>query len=341
MPVLPVSDFSSLAFLGSALGHAGLALVFLLLHLLCWPLIRPSAPFLWQLAEKAGEEIDRRLNRDSRSPRELFYRGLLVAVLMISFGVVIGKAAGSAAMHPFGWLVTLVLLSLSVSVMGPLKLLRLVAVAKDEKSRKQAATLLQPLLKDDLGGADEYTLARRAIEVGALGVNKFFVAPLFWFILTGPVGLGVYVMIAALYDAYGVNDSRHLMFAGIVRGLEKALDFVPARIAALLIALAAVFVSRAAPLEGLRIAFTQAGKYRSTNRGWLIAAMAGGLGVTLGGPLRHRRGHTIEHGWIGPAKASARIQSPDVQRAALMQIVAFLLGMTLLTAIIYVNSYYT
>ena len=341
MSVLSTIGISSLDFIGADLGHAGMAVLFLLLHLLCWPLIRPGAPFLWQLAEKAGEEIDRRLNRDSRSPRELFYRGVFVAVLMVLFGVIIGKTAVSAALHPFGWVVTLVLLSLSVSVMGPLKLLRLVAAAKDEKARKQAAMLLQPLLKDDLSGADEYTLARRAIEVSALGLNKFFVAPLFWFILTGPIGLAVYVMIAALYDAYGVDDSRHLMFAGIVRGLERALDFIPARLAALLIALAAIFVSRAAPLEGLRIAFTQARRYKSTNRGWLIAAMAGGLGVTLGGPLKHRRGHTIEHGWIGPAKSSARIAHGDVQRAALMHLVTFLLGMTLLTMSIYVNSYFT
>lgn len=341
MPVSSLPDFSAIAFLGDNLGALGLGLLFLLVHLLSWPLIRPAAPFLWQLAEKAGEEIDRRLNRDSRSQRELFYRGLLVAALMILFGVIIGKAAVSAATHPFGWLVTLLLLSLSVSVLGPLKLLRLVAAAKDEKARLQVRAMMQPLLKDDLSSADEYTLARRAIELSALGLNKFFVAPLFWFILTGPIGLSVYVMVAALYDAYGADDSRHLMFAGIVRGLERALDFIPARLAAVLIALAAIFVSRAAPLQGLRVAFSQARQYKSVNRGWLIAAMAGGLGVTLGGPLKHRRGHTIEHGWIGPAKSSARIAQADVQRAALLHTVTFLLGMTLLSVAVYVKSYYS
>jgi cobalamin biosynthesis protein CobD/CbiB len=64
-----------------------------------------------------------------------------------------------------------------------------------------------------------------------------------------------------------------------------------------------------------------------------IAALAGALGVTLGGPRRHENGHTIGHGWIGPAGTSARLGTAEVRRGALLLMVVFMIAIALVAGI--------
>lgn len=321
------------------IGASGIALVFVLLHLLTGLFMPAKPPFLWHLVERAGEEIDRRLNKPERGMRALFYRGLGVAAVMAVFGLLIGAAFENIRRYDYGWIAVLALLFMTVNLMGLLRVMQQVAGKLEAGDAKAAAQILQPFVKDDVAGADTHTLARRAIETSAISLNNFFIAPLFWFVLFKTPGLAVYVMTLALYDAYGSNDSKHMMFGGIIRGLERALDYIPARITALLIIVASLFVSRANPARGLSIAMGQARQYRSVNRGWLVAAMAGGLGVTLGGPLRHRRGYTLEHGWIGPAKSSAKVTSADVRRAAMLHFVVLLCSIVALSLAVYLLGY--
>jgi adenosylcobinamide-phosphate synthase len=82
----------------------------------------------------------------------------------------------------------------------------------------------------------------------------------------------------------------------------------------------------------LTTAFQQAGNYRSIYAGWPVAAMAGGLGVTLGGPLRYENGFIMENKWIGSKESSARLSVADLKRAALLYFVFFLCVVVFISA---------
>jgi cobalamin biosynthesis protein CobD/CbiB len=58
--------------------------------------------------------------------------------------------------------------------------------------------------------------------------------------------------------------------------------------------------------------------------GGVLAVLAGGLGVVLGGPVRYSSDDVEDHGWIGPEKASARLVPEDLIRAAMLQYVFFI-----------------
>lgn len=314
-----------------AAGPVAFILLFCVLHLLLSPLVPPRPPALWYLAERAGEELVRRLHKP-RSARELFFRGTLLPLVMAGLGLLIGLAAVNLAQHPFGWVATLALLFACVSPLAPVKLLQKVARAAGPVDRAAVAVLLRPLLRDRFDHTDEHALARRGLETAATHLNLFFVMPVLWFIVGGAPLLMVTVMLSAVaVAAESAADGSHGQpFVRSVRAVASIFEAIPAWITGLLIILAATFVSRSWPLRALRVAVTQTGQCRPRRQGMPIAALAGALGVTLGGPRRHENGHTIAQGWIGPKDSSARIPVADLQRAALIGMVVFLVITALL-----------
>ncbi len=325
--VLPFALPTTLAFFMSVAGFVGLALVFLLLHLVLSPFARPRPPALWLLAERASEELVRRLNKKNRSARELVARGIFLTLAMAGFGVLIGIAAQRLAQYPLGWIATFLLLCVTVSAMGPIRLLQRGARAEAPIDRAAVSSLLRPIVRDSFDHADAHTLARRTLETGVVGANLFFIMPLFWFLLGGAPAMMVAVMVSALAVAAedtADGDARQ-PFVRVVRGISGWFEIIPAWISGLLVSCAALFVSRAKPARALSVMFAQARTFRPRRQGVPVAALAGALGVTLGGPRRHENGHTVAHGWVGAKGTSARVPRGDLQRAALVQLVVFML----------------
>ncbi len=96
----------------------------------------------------------------------------------------------------------------------------------------------------------------------------------------------------------------------------EALDFVPSRIAGLIVALAAVFAPTALPHRGLTAALGSAR--------WPEAAFAGALGLALVGPSRGGA-------WLG--RGRARATPLDVGRALLLYGVAYLVFVAAVAAL--------
>ncbi len=314
-----------LSFFLDAVGPVALVLLFCVLQMIAYPLARPRPPALWHLAQRAGEELVRRLNRP-RSAREMFFRGALLPIVMVGCGLLFGFAAQNIQQYPFGWCATLILMLACVSPLSPVKLLQKVAKAKGPVDLAAAGVLLRPVLRDSFDHTDAHTLARRALETGVMQLNIFFVMPLFWFLIGGAPLMMTAVMLSAVAIAAerAADGTAHQPFVRMVRGIASLFEAVPGWLTGLLIILAATFVSRSWPLRALRVAVTQTACYHPRRQGMPIAALAGALGVTLGGPRRHENGHTIAQGWIGPKNSSARITTGDTQRAALIIFVVFL-----------------
>jgi adenosylcobinamide-phosphate synthase len=74
------------------------------------------------------------------------------------------------------------------------------------------------------------------------------------------------------------REPRFLRFGAFAARTDDVLNFIPARIAAIGIALAG-----GAPARALRVARSDAGRHASPNAGWPEAALAAVLGVRLGG----------------------------------------------------------
>jgi adenosylcobinamide-phosphate synthase len=141
---------------------------------------------------------------------------------------------------------------------------------------------IRALVGRDPERLDRNDLLRAAIESIAENCNDGFVAPLLFLVVAGPVGAVVYKALNTLDSMIGYRSTRYLYFGRVSARLDDAANFIPARFAALAICFAAAFVTRRAK-ESIKTCRSDGHKQESPNSGYPEAAMAGALGIELGG----------------------------------------------------------
>jgi adenosylcobinamide-phosphate synthase len=105
--------------------------------------------------------------------------------------------------------------------------------------------------------------------------------------------------------------------------LDDVLNLVPARLAGLFLVAAASLVPSGDASGAWRAMRRDAGKHRSPNAGWPEAAMAGALGLALGGPRRYAE-TTVDDPWIGDGRTRATGQ--DIEAALSVYVAACLIN---------------
>lgn len=181
----------------------------------------------------------------------------------------------------------------------------------------EAYAVIRALEADDLGLArkrlarivgrdtahlDEAEISRAVIETLAESACDGIVAPLFWLAAGGVPTAMAYKAINTLDSMIGHPEPPYLNFGRVAARLDDAANFLPARLTALGI-VAAAQVRGLNPASAHRIWMRDGDKHASPNAGQSEAAMAGALGVRLGGrswydgyvheaPLLHAEGRT-------------------------------------------------
>ncbi len=175
------------------------------------------------------------------------------------------------------------------------------------------AAVCDPLLRADLPKArkalsmivgrktedlQESGIAAAALESLAENASDGVVAPLFWGVIFGLPGLAGYKAINTLDSMIGHKSTRYLDFGRFSAKLDDLVNWIPARLCALLIWLGG---GRAGSIRTLA---SQARHHRSPNAGWPETAMAFALGVRLSGPRIYAEG-TSDEPWLNADGASA------------------------------------
>jgi adenosylcobinamide-phosphate synthase len=170
---------------------------------------------------------------------------------------------------------------------------------------------LNHLCGRDPSSLDEPELARATVESVAENTSDAVVAPLFWGAMAGLPGLLAYRAVNTLDAMVGHRSARYARFGTASARLDDLLNLAPAR-------LTGAFTIVAAPLAGgsraeaLRVWRRDRNDHPSPNSGQCEAAMAGALGVRLGGRNVYF-GRTETRPLLGDGP---RPSSADVRRAA-------------------------
>ena len=146
---------------------------------------------------------------------------------------------------------------------------------------------LRALVSRDTSKLTSSQMSSSAIESVAEGLCDSVVAPLFYFLLLGVPGAFAYRAVNTLDSMIGYRGKYEYLGKFAAR-LDDVLNFIPARLAALFIILAACFwgKSRAA----WHIARRDHNLTSSPNAGWPMAAMAGALELRLEKPEHYALG---------------------------------------------------
>ncbi|WP_435005790.1 adenosylcobinamide-phosphate synthase CbiB [Tundrisphaera lichenicola] len=141
---------------------------------------------------------------------------------------------------------------------------------------------LSRIVGRDTAHLDDSEIARACIETVGENTNNAVVAPLFWFAIGGPAGLWAYKAVNTLDGKVGHRSLRYRYLGRFSARIDDLANLIPARMTWLLIALAATLVGERG-LAALRIGWRDGRKHPGSNAAWGEAAIAGALGVRLGG----------------------------------------------------------
>jgi adenosylcobinamide-phosphate synthase len=238
---------------------------------------------------------------------------LLLAGAAVTLGVAAAAALGgwaialaSAQLGLAGVLLEALALKATLAVRGLAAAATQVASALDRGDLVAARAIVGThLVSRPTAGLDATAVASAAIESVAENVTDALVAPLVAYLVLGLPGAAAYRAINTADAMIGYRDGVLEHFGKIAARLDDALYFVPARLAAVALIVAAPLGS-GAPAAALATAWREHGRTASPNAGWTMAAMAGALGLVLEKPGHYR---------LGARSAARRPAVPDIARS--------------------------
>lgn len=254
-----------------------------------------------------------RLNRPS-SPARL--QKLLGAVSLIFWLTGVGACGGLVSWLCGGsYAGELILAALASSLLAQRSLYEHVRAVADALERdslvaaRGAVSQIVGRITDDL---DRAGVARAAIESLAENFSDGVVAPAFWLAAGGLTGAMLYKTINTADSMIGHRTPRFINFGWASARLDDLVNLPAARLSALLLVLAASFDGVASARDAWKAAWRDAPKHVSPNAGWPEAAIAGALGLKLGGPRVYGQ-DAVDGAFMGDGRRAATCE--DIRRA--------------------------
>lgn len=180
---------------------------------------------------------------------------------------------------------------------------------------------LSYLVGRDTHNLDEKEVVRALVETVAENTSDGVIAPLFYLAIGGPPLAMAYKAVNTLDSMVGYKNERYLYFGRASATLDDIANYIPARLTAVLIMLAA-FVLRKDWRGAGRITLRDRRNHPSPNSGYPEAAVAGAIGRRLGG-LSYYAGIPNNKPFIGDEHGE--FQVGDVKDAGRLMITSSIL----------------
>ena len=134
----------------------------------------------------------------------------------------------------------------------------------------------------DTDKLDEPEIVRATVETIAENTVDGIISPLFFFLIGGlPLAI-VYRAANTMDSMIGYKNDKYLYFGRIAAKLDDVLNYIPARLTALLFIVSAIIL-RLDYKNSITMMKRDANKHPSPNGGYAEATVAGALNIRLGG----------------------------------------------------------
>ncbi|WP_039018938.1 adenosylcobinamide-phosphate synthase CbiB [Halocynthiibacter namhaensis] len=267
-----------------------------------WSKIPHPAVMMGKLIDWA----DQRFNDDDDDEATRKVNGILVCLGLVASMFALALIICSL---PLGWYISVFVGAFLLAQRSLIQHVQAVADAL-RMSTADARIMVGRIVGRDTNGMSREGVARSAIESAAENFSDGLVAPLFWFVVAGLPGLLIYKIVNTADSMIGYRTPRHNSFGWACARLDDVLNWIPARLTALIILLAARVTAKFTDIR------TDAIKHRSPNAGWPEAAMARALGVALAGP-RSYEGEMRDFPWVNE-QGRQNANEADIEAACLV-----------------------
>jgi adenosylcobinamide-phosphate synthase len=202
-----------------------------------------------------------------------------------------------------------------------------------------ARAAISRLAGRDTAPLDLAACRRAAIESLSENLSDGFVSPLFWYVAAGLPGIVLFKIASTMDSMVGYKTPRYLRFGWCGARLDDVMNFLPARMTWLLIAVVAVFIPGCSPKKALAVGWRQHAILPGPNAGWGEAATAGAIARKLIGPI-WANGALVTDVWLGDSGDAPAGDTMDMRRACLLIGATGLLSTALAIALTYLCQSY-
>lgn len=239
----------------------------------------------WHPVRLIGRLIKRLENKLNTAKLNKIFCGAVLVILVVGLTVfgVGGMLRLARLIHPFlFYIVSTLFIYFSLSIRS--LAVEAVKIYKNLKSGdiQKARDNLSMIVGRDTKKLNEQEIIRATVETVAESTMDGIIAPLFYAFLGGPIIVWVYKAINTLDSMVGYRNERFKEFGYVSAKLDGLLNFIPSKITCFLISVSILCCGKRW-FNSLK----EAGRYLlngpGVNSDAVEAAMAGGLGVQLGG----------------------------------------------------------
>lgn len=248
---------------------------------------------------KAISNTERFLRGHFSTPQEEKLAGIILVLIIVvpvfTVTLLLHKAILWVSYNFFmllGMLLLIYLIASTIAVRELLTAAKLVIESVKDGSLEAAQCKLSMIVGRDTANLSEEDILRATIETLAENLSDGIIAPVFYLSVGGLPAAVTYKAINTMDSMVGYKNERYRHFGRAAARLDDLANYIPARISGFVI-IASVFIitlfkdaKNAISVAGRswKIMFRDGKKHSSPNSGVPEAAMAGGLGVCLGGP---------------------------------------------------------
>ena len=232
--------------------------------------------------------LENKLYRKSDPDRRKQSRGTLLTVsviiitALVTAGILVTALIAGKNTGGIIYLILAALLCDSTLAVRDLRKESMKVASALNKGLPDARKALSRIVGRDTENLDEAAVIRAAVETVAENTTDGAVSPLFFLFLGGPAAAMAYKAVNTMDSMIGYKNERYLHFGRATAKLDDVLNFIPARIAALLWIAAAGLCGE--DMKGAwRIWRRDRLRHESPNSAQTESACAGSLQVALAG----------------------------------------------------------
>jgi adenosylcobinamide-phosphate synthase len=256
--------------------------------------------------------LEQGLNRQRFAPWLRRAAGILTVLLVV--GCVYGLTWGLLELvKPIPWLcwtLNIWLMGTTIAGKGLSQAGKIIFNCLKKEDLAAARCEVGKIVGRDTTFLSKIEVVRATVESIAENTVDGVVAPICFGLLGGAPLAMAYRAVNTLDSMLGYKNERYLHFGWAAARLDDLANLLPARICGLLM-VGAAFLLRLAGGNAWRIMLRDAKKHPSPNGGWPEAAVAGALGIRLGGANTYHGAASFRN-YLGEARRE--MEPADIQK---------------------------
>lgn len=229
--------------------------------------------------------LEKKLINSSERSTVQKIKGIILVVIVLGLTFMITYLVifiCSTLNYYLGIIVKILILYTTLAIKGLSKAALEIFNQLNEGDLEGARQSLNMIVGRDTDRLKEDAIIRGTVETVAENASDGIIAPLFYFLLGGPIAAVLYKAVNTMDSMLGYKNEKYQNFGWASARLDDAINYIPARLTAILIIFSS-YIYKKDYKKAFKTIIRDAKKHVSPNAGYPEAAIAGALNIQLGG----------------------------------------------------------